>query len=172
MKANPLEVVLDTVSLLHILRAPKVKGSKRAQVSRLETVLDGPMKKSKLILRLDTPAGLLSEWKQTCGTDAVEVVFTRWTELKAIRLVEVLPKLNPSVAKRLRLLGFRDTTDKIVLRLSLDATDHVVISDDNDFWNPADPADRGKKNAPVARLCREELGVRITLLKPIISEIQ
>jgi hypothetical protein len=167
-----VEAVLDTVSLKHLLRVPRQGRSRRGRSPRLETALDTPMQKQKLCLALDKSGGLISEWKQTCGADVVEVVFTRWVELNAIVLVDDLPKIGLAINKKLRQLGFTDTIDKIVLRLGLIAKDHIVVSDDNDFWNPKSTMERGNRNAPVARLCREGLGVTVTLLRPLLQQVR
>ena len=163
-----MEAVLDTVSLHHLLRTPRTSIRGRA---RLETALDEPMRKGRLRLALDDAGGLQSEWEETCGAEAVRVALTRWIELKAIIPGGSLPKIPHAVGRKLRQLGFKDTIDKIVLRLGLVVTDRIVVSDDSDFWEPGSPGLRGNRNARVARLCREELGVVVTLLRPLLSEI-
>jgi hypothetical protein len=167
-----VEVVLDTVSLKHLLRNPKQKNSRRRSHTYLETAFDAPMRQDKLCLALDSSRGLLSEWEETCGKDVVRVIFTRWSELNAIKLIDALPPIRLHTRKRLRQLGFNGTIDNVVLRLGMVVQDHIVISDDSDFWNPMYPRETGNKNAPVARLCREELGVIISLLSPVLSQLR
>jgi hypothetical protein len=163
-----VQVVLDTVSFQHLLRTPK----KSPKKSGLETALDAPMRNGNLSLVFDSQDGLIGEWERTCGVDATRVVFTRWSEFPdAVKLKDALPTIATALRKRLRQLGFDDTIDKVVLRLGVLARDRTVISDDNDFWDPRSTQRRGDKNAPVARLCREELGVTITLLGPLLSKV-
>lgn len=162
-----MEVVLDTVSLNHLLRAPR----KRPGTSTWETSLDAPMKKQKLKLTLDTVGGLLNEWEKTCGEEVVGVVMSRWEELRGIVLVDRPPTLSSAASRKLRELGFDGTIDRLVLRLGLASKDHTVVSDDNDFWDPKSKTERGNPNAAVARFSREELGVAVTLLAPLLAKL-
>jgi hypothetical protein len=166
-----MEVVLDTVSLQHLLRAPKLKSVKYSHISRVQTPLDIPMQKGRLHLAVDANGALINEWELTCGAELIQVIVTRWDEFRVFTVINHVPKINRTISKKLRMLGFQDSIDKLVLRLGLVAKDHVVISEDSDFWDPSSPSSRGNSNAPVALLCKDQLGITIMLLKSLINKV-
>lgn len=162
-----MEIVLDSVSLQHLLRNLEP----REGSGGYETALDRPMRNGGLILVLDNVGGLEGEWVKTCGKEIVGVVLSKWEELKGVSFIPAPPAIHPHITKQLRILGFTDTIDKLILRLATTTADHVVVSDDNDFWDPKSTTERGNRNAPVTKLCREQLGITITLLRPLLREL-
>jgi hypothetical protein len=170
-----VQTVIDSVSMQHLTRPPKLPNkSKRATPPR-ENRLDEPLRLRKIKLALDASLGLVSEWEKTCGPD-IKVLVARWGEQGGIILVQNPRSPKPSIVRRLQLLGFgRDTIDKLILRIALGTNDRTIVSDDSDFWDPTRPNDnrvKGDANAPVARLCREELGVTILLLGMLIERLK
>lgn len=162
-----MEIILDTASLQHLLRNPQERPGRDSY----ETALDTPMRKQKLILVLDRVGGLQGEWIETCGEEIIAVLINKWEELRAISFVDTPPKIHHHLTKKLKHLGFNDTIDKLILRLAAKTKDKTVVSDDNDFWDPKSLKERGNRNALVARVCREELGITITLLAPLLRKI-
>jgi hypothetical protein len=129
------------------------------------------MRAGHLLLVLDRAGGLESEWVETCGKETVGVILSKWEELKGVTFLPAPHSLHHHITKRLRLLGFSDTIDKLILRLAAVTADHIVVSDDNDFWDPKLTTERGNANAPVTRLCREQLGITIMLLRPLLGSL-
>jgi hypothetical protein len=125
------------------------------------------MRKKMLILVVDIGGGLINEWMQTCGKELIQVLLNRWEGFGAIVMREPL-NIDRHIFKTLRQLGFIDTIDKLILRLGMACCDHMIVSDDSDFWDPCRPSVRGNKNAPVASICRERLGITILQLTSLI----
>ena len=135
-----MQVVIDTVSIQHLLRG--IKPSARRGRKTPPTALDKPIKQHKLALYIDTDGGLVDEWEQTCGTDTIQVLITYWASFGAVK--SVIPKpIERSYSRKLSQLGFVDTIDRLILRIALATTDRRVISDDPDFWDPADKSRKG-----------------------------
>lgn len=169
-----MQVVIDSESMQALTRQPKLSGKSKLSKPRYETSLDRPMSLGRIVVVLDSPGGILSEWIRTCDPEFIKVLVTRWEELRGILFMRNPPSLDHAVSGRLRRLGFgNDTIDKLILRLAVITKDQVVVSDDSDFWDPTkpknDPRVKGNRNSPVARLCREELGVTILLLKMLMD---
>jgi hypothetical protein len=61
--------------------------------------------------------------------------------------------------------------DRALLRTACNTKDRRVISNDRDFWDPHDTKSLGQRNAPVAKLCREHLGVVVSTLKDTVDEL-
>ncbi len=124
------------------------------------------------MLAIDSQRALVDEWQKTCGPD-IKALVAHWGDnLKGIVFVGNLRNPPQSTARRLRNLGFgNDTGDKLVLRIAMRTKDRTIISDDSDFWNPSDTRAKGNPNAPVARLCKDELKVTILLLKMLIDKL-
>ena len=164
-----MEAVLDTVSLQHMLRNTKL--NKVKSEFQIKTCLDSFLKTKMLVLAFDDQKGLVSEWGKTCGFETISVIITKWEEIDAIIFFDKLPKINVSIRKKLRHMGFIDTIDKLILRISLATNDKIVISDDNHFWDPSSTSGKGNQNAPVTKLCKEELEIKITLLIPLMRTL-
>jgi len=158
------KVVIDTVSLQHLLRPPKRSGK-----ALPETALDDHLLSGAIQLALDRSRGLLSEWERTCGTEVIAVVINRWE--RGIVFIATVKTLSPSVNKRLRQLGFKDPIDRLVLRIAC-TCDKIAVSNDSDFWDPRDSRSLGNYNAPVARYMREELGVQVLLLAGLLNQLR
>jgi hypothetical protein len=133
------------------------------------TVLDPHIKSHRLALAIDSAGGLLGEWERTCGEEAVHVVIARWEGLNGIIPLNPARAIDTSTAKQLRQLGFGGTIDRLILRIALVTTDHVVVSNDGHFWCPGNPNRKGDRDAPVTRLCRERLGVQVMLLSSLLA---
>ena len=108
--------------------------------------------------------------RRTCGAEIIGVLAAKWEACDGITVVRDVPRLPNAVARALRQLGFNDTIDKLVLRLSTSTRNRIAVSDDGDFWDPRDAAERGKKSACVARLCREQLDVTVMLLGTVLGK--
>lgn len=167
-----MQVVIDSVSLQHLLRKPR--RSRRTELP--ESSVDRLIRLRRMTVALDRAGGLLDEWKRTCGQDAVNVLIAHWESLPdGVLLIANVASLEPRASRKLRELGFRDAIDRLVLRIALRTTDRVVISDDSDFWDPKRPNDRrvrGNRNAPVARFSREELGIEVVLLRTLVNRLE
>jgi hypothetical protein len=159
------ETALDTSALQHVLRRPK---GKRSQGTELETCLDRRFRAKTLSLVTDKAGGLVGEWEKTCGPDA-KVVFVAWSDRGVIRLISELPTLPPAISRKLSQLGFRDTIDRLVIKLAVASTGKLAISEDPDFWDPADANYFGSDAAVVAVLCRDALGISTLRLKTFLD---
>lgn len=170
-----MQVVIDSVSMLSLLRPSKLTKKSKRSAQSYESPLDKYMRLEKIKLAIDSSRGLISEWARTCGSpELIQVLVTRWEELRGIFLIENPPRPKQAISKRLRILGFglKSPIDTLVLRLALGTNDRIVVSEDSDFWHPYDIRMKGKPNAPVARLCKEELGVTILLLGMLMRELK
>ena len=166
-----MHVVMDTVCMLHVLRCPRVSRCRRRSPDAIVTVLHQPLRTGKARLVVDVAGGLIDEWCDTCGREVIQVLVTKWEGFGAVD--PVVPGKVPShIAKNLRGLGFQDTIDKLILRIALATGDRTVVSDDSDFWDPAQPSKRGQTDAPVARLCRDKLQITVMLLKTFLRHVR
>ena len=167
-----MEVVFDSVTLNHLLRPPKASSRARRPAPARENPLDRWISLGKITLAIDFPRALVDEWEKTCGPD-IKVLVAHWGDIEGIIFIKNLQNPPQPTFRRLRNLGFgRDTIDKLVLRIAMRTEDRTIISDDSDFWDPQKPNDsrmKGNPNAPVARLCKDELNVTILLLKKLID---
>ena len=173
-----MQVVLDSVSLLHLLRPSKPSKKAKRSTPAHQNPLDRPMRLGKIRLAVDSQRGLISQWQELCGIEVVKVLITRWEELDGIFVIENPLRPKPAIAKRLRILcfGLKSPIDTLILRLALATVDRIIVSEDSDFWDPTkpknDPGVLGNPNAPVARLCREELNVTILLLRMLMTRLR
>lgn len=170
-----MEVVIDSVTINHLLRPPKASSKQRRPASVRENPLDRWLRLKKITFAIDSARGLVDEWEKTCGPD-IKTLVAQWGELERIVLIKNLQNPPSPIAKRLRDLGFgRDTIDKLILRIALGTKDRTIVSDESDFWDPKKPNDgrvKGDPNAPVARICKKELKVTILLLRMLISVLK
>jgi len=170
-----VQVVIDSVTLKHVVRQPRVTSKSKRSSPTHENPLHEPIRLRKIKLALDAARGLISEWEKTCGPD-IKVLVAYWGEHDGILLIQNPPSPGAVISKRLKILGFgNDTIDKLVLRIALGTVDRIIVSDDSDFWDPKRPNDRkliGNPNAPVSRLCREELKVTILLFQMLLSKLK
>jgi hypothetical protein len=137
------------------------------------------MELGKITLAVDSQRGLISQWQETCGIEVIKVLITRWEGLGGIFVIEnPLRRPKPAISKRLRILcfGLKSPIDTLILRLALTTADRIIVSEDSDFWDPTKPKNDsrvlGNPNAPVARLCWEELGVTILLLRMLMTRLR
>lgn len=136
------------------------------------------MKLGRIKLAVDSQRGLISQWQELCGIEVIKVLITRWEELGGIFFIEKPLRPKPNISKRLRILcfGLKSPIDTLILRLALTTSDRIIVSEDSDFWDPTkpknDPRVLGNHNAPVARLCREELDITIMLLRMLMTRLR
>ena len=167
-----MQVVIDTVSIKHLLRKPKKIKSRRRQARHsYRTSLDKFLSNRALRVVLDKSNNVQSEWEKTCGIENIRVLITHWGELGGIQLTDRIGNLPTAVSNELRRFGFVDTMDKFLLRLSLGTNTRSLISDDPDFWDPSNVASKGNANAVVAKLCKDRLDVTIMLLRQLIAKL-
>lgn len=162
-----MQVVVDTVSMNHVVRLPKRSGSHFANI------LDQPIKGGRLKIALDAARGLQSEWEDSCGTELIKTLVIKWADLNGIVWIRELRPLGGTIVKQLKKLGFKDQPiDKLVLKLARETNDHIIVSNDSDFWDPRDTNSPGNKNAPVAQFCKRSLGIEIILLKSLLWKLR
>ena len=164
-----MEVVLDTVSLNHLLRSPKSHRPAGTGSPVYTTALDHPLRVRALTLLLDSSRALLTQWCDTCGYELVMALITKWDSYSSVRIITDPPRIGHHCLKRLRGLGFDNPIDRLVVRICLASTDRTVVSDDSDFWDPAHPGARGSPQAPVALVLRSELDVTVVILASLLS---
>lgn len=158
-----LGVTLDSVSLKRLLRYPK-------QVNRItvndELGIDKLMNfviSKKLYLVLDYDGGIEGEWSQTCGVEIVRQIIIKLSDHKGLEYLAP-GKITSIIMKRLRIMGFNGTGDKLMLRVAVASQDKTIVSDDSDFWNPADTNSPGDENAIVCKFCGDNLDVKVIVL--------
>ncbi len=162
-----MQVVVDSVSMNHVVRSQRKSGSHFA------TILDRPIKDGRLTIALDAARGLESEWENSCGPELIKILVIKWKDLNGIVWIRNVRPLGGAVVKHLKSLGFKDQPiDKLVLKLARETNDHIVVSNDSDFWDPRDTKSPGNGNAPVARFCKRSLGIEIILLKSLLKRLR
>lgn len=170
-----IEAVIDSVTMNSAVTPPKPSRKSSRPTKDPGNPLEDPIKRRKLKLALDASKGLQSEWEKTCGQPAIRAFVIHCEQYDGIHLIQHPVSPGSAAYKQLRFLGFgADTVDKLILRIALATNDRVIVSDESDFWDPKKPNDRqirGQKNAPVARYCRENLGVTILLLRMLIARL-
>lgn len=156
------EVVLDSNTVNRVSREPTSPPS-----DRLTRAIEG----KRLQVCVDEAQGIVHEWERTANREVVRQLIIHWQQFKGWRLVELRRSLPVQVTRSLRQLAFKDTGDKLILRTAYNTQDRRVISDDPDFWDPGDKRKKGDPRAPVAVLCREELGITVGTLKATLDEL-
>jgi hypothetical protein len=162
-----MQIIIDSVCVNHLLRQSH-SSRKREKQSRIMTPLDKPIKNQQLIIILDNKGGLKDEWGRTCGEETINAIISYWADLNAIIMVEPVRSIGSPHSKILKNFGFNDTIDKLILRIALASYERNVVSDEPDFWNPAQRQLIGDVSACVAKYCREQLGVKVMLLSELI----
>jgi len=164
---RPLQAVVDTNVIVSITRAPSVPPNDEltAAVERRRLQVCADREGS------DREGGIVGEWQRTAKPDVVRQLIIHWQQFMGWKLVDPAASLPAEVARALARLGFRDTVDKLILRTALNTKDKRVVTNDPDFWDPKDTKNFGKANAPVAKLCRERLGIRVSTLKETVDEL-
>lgn len=162
--SRPREAVLDANVVNSISRMPKTPPN---------DALTSAIERRRLQVCADTDRGILSEWERTANRDVVRQLIVHWQQYKGWKLVEPLHALPHKVARALPRLGFKDVVDKLLLRTACRTTDKHIVSNDPDFWDPKKDRDKcvGDIGAPVAKLCREELGITVVTLKSLVDEL-
>lgn len=166
-----MDAVIDTVAMNHLLR-PK-HGSKRKILSRTVvpiSALEGPLRNRQLFVWLDRDRAIVDEWMRTCNPEHVRSTLIYWEGLGALKTRLPWTSIKPRAeARRLHQLGFRDTIDKLLVRLALAIGGATIVSNDPDFWNPADAHSVGSANGPVAVILRNALGINLFALKDFVD---
>ncbi len=164
-----MDAAIDTVVISHLLRRPRTRGKQQ----RAGTVLDEPLRRGDLRIGLDRQRAVVHEWGRTCGEEYIKILVTEWEGLGAFVIADPLGTIPRGVSRRLRQRGFDDTIDKLLLRVAIAINDHVVVSEDSDFWDPKDHTRNciGDHNAAVARLLHEECEVLVLTLHQLIARL-
>lgn len=156
-----LQAVIDTNVMVSISRAPTLPPNDQ---------LTAAIERGRLVACVDQGRGIISEWEQTAKREVVQQLIIHWQQYKGLRVVVLTRTLPQAVARALPRLGFKDTGDKLILRTAYNTEDKRIVTNDPDFWDPKDKSSTGRPGAPVARLCREKLEVRVSTLKATIDE--
>ena len=165
-----MEAAIDTVVISHLLRPPKTTPVPQ----RPGTALDEYLRRGDLQIGLDRQRAVVHEWGRTCGEEYVKILVTAWESLGAFVIVDPLGAIPRGVSKRLRQRGFDDAIDKLLLRVAIAINDHVVVSEDSDFWDPQDHTRDciGDHNAYVAHLLHEECEVLVLTLRQLLAKLK
>lgn len=164
-----IDIVLDTVSLQHLLRKPGKCNSGKGR--GLCTLLDEPISRRRLEIGVDSGGALIQEWRRTCGDELITLLVTRWSDLGGLRSVNNLPKVPNVILRKLRRMGFVGVIDKLIIRIAITLTEKQIVSNDSDFWDPSNTNSLGNDDACVARLVREHLGVCVILLPTLFKQL-
>jgi hypothetical protein len=165
-----VEAAIDTVVISHLLRPPRTTQGRQ----RSGTALDEYLRRGDLRIGLDRQGGVIDEWKQTCGGEYVQILVTAWNDFGALVIVDRLGTIPRPVSKKLRQRGFNDAIDKLLLKVALAIKDHVVASEDSDFWDPQFPPRDciGDHNAYVAHLLHEQCEVQVLTLSQLLAKLK
>ena len=153
-------VVLDTASFRRLTRGVGMADSC--------TAIDPALERKCLKLAVDRAGSLIDEWRQTCGCELVEVLINHWEPLKALVVIDAPGALDQRARKRLNQLGFKDTIDKLVVRLACHTADRTIVSDDGHFWDP-NPALKGDPAGVTASTLARELDITVMVLATLIQ---
>jgi len=161
-----MQAVIDTVVMHH---------NCRAMLQTTEpTVLQRCVVQAALSIAVDPDQAIIHEWERTAGKEVVQTLVIEWFERGALFTVPSLGRIPPHTMRRLRLIGFDDTVDKLVLRVAMSTLDRIVVSDDSDFWDPADPTHPGQigdSRAPVAAILRSECNVQVLCFPQLLDAL-
>lgn len=165
------KAVIDSVAVNHLLRTPKRK--KRRIVPHLIPLAEF-MRADTLTFMVDPDRGIIDEWSNTASPEAVAQLVIQWEALGGLRVVRKLGKLDAADSKKLRLMGFDDTIDKLILKVALATDDKIIVSEDGDFWDPKKPgrASVGKNDAPVCKFLHRVMGVDVNTLVGFVNHIR
>jgi len=163
-----LDAAIDSVTINHLIR--NLKMTKKKSVKQIETNLDKHIDAKRLIIGMDKAYSLADEWKKTCGEEVIQMLLINWKDRKGIKIIQPRP-ISSNVSKKLRIYGFQDTIDKLLIRIALALTDKIVVTNDGDFWDPHDHSCIGDADAPVAKLCYERLDVLIILPDQLMKRL-
>ena len=141
-----------------------------------KTKFDVAMEKGRLKLGMDDDGGIEGEWSKTFGNyEFIKQLIIHWDSINGIKPIKTKKLPNHNVFfKKLRQLGYKNKDiDNLLLKTAYQLADRTVVSKDSDFWNPKDKRNRskGNKNAPVAKYCRDNLGIIIMLLPALYKKI-
>ncbi len=162
-----MQVVVDSVSMNHVVRPPPKKSG-----TQFVNCLDNPIKDGRLKIALDAARGLQSEWENSCGTELIKILVIKWADLNGIVWIRELRPLGGTIVKQLKNLGFKDQPiDKLVLKLARETNDHIIVSNDSDFWDPSRKKPVGDPTGCVADLLLEKLGIEVMLLATLFQRV-
>ncbi len=168
-----VESVIDSVVINHFLRKSSPRGKRKSQKELVPLVaIENAFKKRRLLVVVDKPRGIISEWEQTCGVEGVKQLVIKWTDLSGFRLVQPAG-LPAHAAKKLRKLGFNDVIDKLIVRCALRNGVHTtIVSIDSDFWDPSNPHRVGYANTPVAAFLRKSFGLTVQITSTFLASLR
>jgi hypothetical protein len=167
-----MEISLDTVCLSKLLRTRATTRQPRLSTGTSCTVFDDAINRRRLRLAVDVNGALINEWEETCGRELIRVLVAKWEPIDALKVIRRLPSIPYRCRTKLRRLGFVDPIDKLLLKLAIATRERILVSDDSDFWDPADSAQRGDPRAQIAHICQTELRVSIWLLVTLIRTLE
>lgn len=156
------QAVIDTNVMVSISRAPTLPPNDQ---------LTAAIERRRLLVCVDADRGIVSEWEQTAKREVVRQLIIHWQQYKGFQAVALTRTLPQTVTRAMPRLGFKDTVDKLVVRTAYNTDDKNIVTNDPDFWDPRDRDKLGRADAPVAKLCREQLGVTISTLKDTVDEL-
>ncbi|MFC1483516.1 hypothetical protein ACFL6Q_00530 [Candidatus Neomarinimicrobiota bacterium] len=141
------------------------------------TGLDLHIKNGAIVISMDPDLNLIEIWKnEAASTEFVNSLVNTWNDLKGFNIVPTIQTIPFNHMNALRNLGFNDTTDKFLLRLSYSGPLlRLVVSKDSDFWHPTATNKRaylGDANAPVAKYVEEYLDIHVSLLPDLIKALE
>jgi hypothetical protein len=164
-----MDVVLDSVCVGHLARPrTHTRGTRECHHPNEVTCC---LSARELRVVLDNKQAIADEWKATAGEEFVQELLIHWQGIGGLHTLERDGKLDRNTRDKLEQAGFKDTIDRLIVRTAVRTTDRVIVSDDSDFWDPANIASKGDRNAPVARLLREFEGIRVTTLGELLGEV-
>jgi hypothetical protein len=160
--SRPRQTVIDTNVMVSISRAPTLPPNDK---------LTAAVERRKLMVCVDADRGIVSEWEKTAKREVVQQLIIHWQQYKGFQAVPLTQTLPQAVTRAHPRHGYKDTVHKIVDRTAHNSQDKRIVTNDPDFWDPNDRDSLGDPDAPVARLCREQLGITISTLKATVDEL-
>ena len=115
-----MQTVLYSVTVARVLRCVEWTGGRPA------TCLDKYVRVRVVQFMIDPDCGIVDEWKRTAGDERVKMLVIHWTDLGGVRSVEALGTIPTDVGWRLRIMGFTDGPDRLVLKTAIGSPDRVV----------------------------------------------
>lgn len=175
-----MRAVVDSSCINHLFRGratrkTRQRAARPARPSDIPQISEDPISRciasGNFLVVLDRDLALLDEWRRTNGPELVNAIYEKWYNAQGVAFVNAT-KLHVHVRKRMRQLGFEDTGDKLIVRIANSDTDRNIVSEDGDFWDPADKKQKGKPGAEVARLLSNELNITLHTLGQLCTALQ
>jgi hypothetical protein len=134
--------------------------------------ITGLVEKGLVRIAVDRQRAIESEWKKTAGEEAVKGLMVRWHDARGLVIVRRDGVLHRDLRARLDELAFNDQIDRWIIRTALVTTDRQIVSEDPDFWDPRRRDSKGKPDAPVAKLLRDEHGIEVETLRAFVGSVR